>query len=120
MHKNNIKYTPNHIPVSERITYVILSSILLVYGTVGIVFDDIYIPGRRRPGIHYHGEPAVIMYLAFLCAVANMLSIVVDHYDIRNNETNYKLFARVTQTAGWTLFGLAVLLDLLVFHTGTR
>jgi hypothetical protein len=60
------------------------------------------------------------MYGAFLCAVGNMMSVVVDHYDQRNNENNYKLFARVTQIAGWTLFALALILDLFVFHKGTR
>jgi hypothetical protein len=113
-------YNPNQIPLGERIIYIILSSIMLVYGTFGVIIGDLYIPGKRRPGFHFHGVPAWIMYGAFLCAVANMMSVVVDHYDKRNNETNYKLFARVTQIAGWALFALALILDIFVFHNGTR
>jgi hypothetical protein len=113
-------YNPNHIPHGERRANIILSSVMLLYGTFGIIIDDLYIPGKRRPGIHFHGEPAWILYLAFLCGVANLMSVVVDHYDKRNNEINYKLFARVTQIAGWTLFGLALALDIFVFHKSTR
>lgn len=118
--KNNKGHNPNHIPLSEITINIILSTIMFLYGTFGIIIDDFYIPGKRRPGIHFHGEPAWIMYGAFLFAVANMMSVVVDHYDQRNNETNYKLFARVTQIAGWILFALALILDLFVFHKWTR
>ena len=104
MKSTTYRYTPNHIPAAERTINIILSAILLLYGTIGIISDDLYIPGKRRPGMHFHGEPAWVMYGAFLCVAANMLSVVVDHYDKRNNETNYKLFARVTQIAGWVLF----------------
>lgn len=113
-------YTPNHISSGERTLNIIFSAILLTYGTVGVIIDDLYIPGKRRPGIHFHGEPAWIMYGAFLCATANLLSVVIDHYDKRNNETNYKVFTRVTQIAGWTLFALSLILDLFVFNKGTR
>ena len=111
---------PNHIPSGERAFYIILSSILLIYGTIGIIIDDLYLPGKRRGGIHFHGEPAWIMVGAFFFAVLNMMSVVVDHYDKRNNEINYKRFARVTQIFGWVLFALALILDLFVFHKGTR
>jgi hypothetical protein len=118
--EGNAGHNPNHIPPGERTVNIIASGILFLYGTFGVIIDDLYIPGKRRPGTHFHGEPAWILYAAFLCAVANMMSVVIDHYDKRNNETNYKLFARVTQTLGWTLFILALLLDLFVFHKGTR
>lgn len=117
---NNIGHNPNHIPAVERAMNLIFSSILLSYGTFGVLIDDLYIPGKRGPGTHFHGEPAWILYAAFLSAAANMMSVVVDHHDKRNNEINYKLFARVTQIAGWTLFVLALILDIFVFHKGTR
>jgi hypothetical protein len=113
-------HNPNHIPSEERIMNIIFSSIMFLYATFGVIIDDLHIPGKRRPGFHFHGVPAWIMYGAFLCAVANMMSVIVDHYDKRDNETNYKLFARVTQIAGWALFVLALILDIFVFHNGTR
>lgn len=55
------------------------------------------------------GVSAWIMYASFLCAVLNLLSVVVDHYDERDNEFSYKRFARFSQALGWTLFFLALL-----------
>jgi hypothetical protein len=117
--QNNL-FNPNHIPVGERIGNIIFSSILLIYGTVGVFIDDLYIPGKRNPGIHFHGEPAWIMYGAFVCASANMLSVVVDHYDERNNETNYKLFARCTQVAGMGAFCISNSIGFIGISQGTR
>lgn len=119
-HIKRARYNPNHIPAVERIINVILSVILFTYGTIGVVEDDIYMPGKRNPGTHFHGVPALILYGAFLFAVANLMAVVVDHYDRRNNEKNYKLLARITQIAGWTLFALALLLDVFVFEKGTQ
>jgi hypothetical protein len=101
-------HNPNHIPLKERRIYLALSSIILLHGTVGVYFDDIFLPSKRGGGIHLHGESAWIMYAAFLFASLNMLSIVVDHYDRRNNEINYKKFARITQVSGWCIFGTAM------------
>lgn len=120
LHKADEKegHNPNHIPPFERGMSIVFSSIMFLYGTFGVINDDLYLPGKRGPGVHLHGEGMWIMYGAFLCAIANMMSLVVDHYDKRDNETNYKLFARVTRILGWTLFGLALVLDLFVFHKG--
>ncbi len=111
-------YSPNHIPFSIRVTYIVLSAILLAYGTFGIYVDDVYIPGSRSRGIHLHGEPAWIMYGAMLCAALNLLSMVLDHYDKRDNEVKYKLFAHLTQGTGWILFGGAYFMGYTGFGRG--
>lgn len=113
-------HVPNHIPANERISNVLLSLILLGYCTFGALHDDIYIPGKRSSGIHMHGVPMWIIYAAMLAAVTNMLSVVVDHYDVRANELNYKRIARFTQILGWVLFGAAFVLDLFYYKAGTR
>ena len=110
---------PNQIELSTRIWYLILSAILLAYGTFGVWLDDIYVPGKRSPGTHFHGEPAWLIYMAMVSASLSMLSVIVDHYDIRNNEVGYQRFAKVTQALAWALFILALILDLLVFRKGT-
>jgi hypothetical protein len=92
------EHTPNHIPASVRIWNTFISVFLLVYGTFGIYTDDLYIPGRRTSGVHFHGEPAFFVYAAMVCAILNLISVVVDHYDKRNNEKNYLLAAN---TAPW-------------------
>jgi hypothetical protein len=45
-----------------------------------------------------------------------MMSVVVDHYDKRNNEINYKRFARTTEALGWALLWAAFLLEAIVFQ----
>jgi len=86
---SNVEYTLNHIPNGKRIINIILSSVLLLYGTFRVINNQMYIPGRYGRVIHLHNASVWIMCGAFLCAVANMISVVIDHYDKRNNVTNY-------------------------------
>jgi hypothetical protein len=106
----NSAHTPNHIPASERALHVLFSLLLFAYGSYGLWVDDLYIPGKRSRGIHLHDVPAWVMYGAMICACAVMLSVVIDHYDKRNNETNYRLFANVAKYCGWALFVLSLVL----------
>ncbi|AMM51426.1 hypothetical protein TH61_09905 [Rufibacter sp. DG15C] len=111
-------YSPNQIPPEERGINIVLSLALLIYGTYGIVNNDFYIPARFTKGMSLTGVSAWIMYAAFLCAVLNLLSVVVDHYDERNNEFSYKRFARFTQVSGWALFFLAILSTIVIAIIG--
>ena len=88
--KKEIKYKPNFISFDERTFNVIASIVLFIYGGYGIYINDLKL--RRR--IHLHDDPALIMYGAFLCACLVMLSEVIDHYDKRNNEHKYQIFAK--------------------------
>lgn len=118
--KSKAGQNPNHIPFEERVINIILSAIIFVYAAHGVLTDDFYIPGRSAGGTHYHGEPTWILFVAVLCAVANLMSVIVDHYDKRDNVKNYKLFARLAQFAGWTLFVLALVLEAFVFDKSTK
>ena len=51
------------------------------------------------------------MYGALLCLVANLMAVVVDHYDTRQNEARYKTFESLVGISGWTLFVLALILS---------
>jgi hypothetical protein len=113
------EHTPNHIPASVRIWNTFISVFLLVYGTFGIYTDDLYIPGRRTSGVHFHGEPAFFVYAAMVCAILNLISVVVDHYDKRNNEKNYLLAAKITLHLGIALFIIGFLSELFIFHKAT-
>jgi hypothetical protein len=112
------KHKPNNIPEGQRIFFILLSGVLLVYGTLGILHDDLYIrlPRTRRsilhdasPGTHLQGVAAWMMYCAMLLAVISMVSVIVDHYDKRDNEINYKRFARRTLLGAWGIASLAFL-----------
>ena len=113
-------YSPNKIPFQTRVVNILLSLFLLGYGGIGFYIDDIYIPGKGSPGTHYHGEPVWLLFASMLSASLNLLSVVADHYDVRDNEVNYKKFAKITQILGWFFYILALLLDLFVFKKGTR
>lgn len=99
---------PNRIPVGTRLFNVIGSAVLLGYGAYGLYVDDIFVPGHRGSGVHLSGTAAWLMYAAFLCAAANMLAVVADHYDRRNNELRYAHVTMASQWLGWGLFCLAV------------
>ncbi len=105
----NEQHTPNHIPASERLVYVILSLFLLVYGGCGVWSDHLDIPSKGgRVTLTLHGVPAWIMYGACICGCLVMLSVVIDHYDKRNNETKYKQFADVFRMLGLGLVALSL------------
>jgi hypothetical protein len=53
------------------------------------------------------------MYGAMICACLVMLSVVVDHYDKRNNETNYQFFAGVFRFLGWVFFVLSLIMAII-------
>jgi len=111
--KSEKEYQPNHIPYKERIRNIIISVFLLLYGLVGIINNDLYLPLKRKfstgepRGLHIYGIPCWIMFLSFLFAVITLLTVVFDHYDKRDNEINYKRFSRFTSYIALILFFIA-------------
>ena len=103
-----LTHIPNRIPREERRMNLLFSALLFAYGSYGVWINDLYIPGKRSRGIHLHDVPAWIMYAAMICACLVMLSVVVDHYDRRNNERHYRTFAEVGKFVGWGLFGASL------------
>lgn len=97
-------YTSNHIPPLDRWLYGLLSAGLLLYGAYGVFVDDLHIPVKRGPGLHLHGLAAWLTFAAMICAALGMTSVIVDHFDTRNNETNYRLFAMLMTWGAWALF----------------
>ena len=102
------RYIPNRIPKSERNGNLVFSILLFAYGSIGVWINDLYIPGRRSRGTHLHDVPAWIMYAAMICACVVMLSVVVDHYDRRDNERHYRAFSEGGKYVGWALFGASL------------
>jgi hypothetical protein len=112
-YKNQIeswgKFKPNFIPAGTRYFHIIASLLLLAYGTHGIYVNDLVIPGRRGRSDHLQDEAALIMYAAFICACIVMISVVIDHYDKRDNEHKYQAAGRLFKYLGWGLFVFALL-----------
>jgi hypothetical protein len=110
---NMDRYIPNEIPSSERWWNVGLSLLILAWGAYGLWADDLIVPTKRGNGIHLHGNPAVTMFCAMVASVLNLLFVVLDHFDIRNNELTYRRIAFGTQFFGWALFAAAIFVHLL-------
>jgi len=101
------EYRPNRIPLYERVFHVLASAFMMGYAIYSVRKNDFFLRGRGS-SIHLREFPAWVMAGAFLCACAVMLSIVIDHYDKRNNEYQYRSFAKFFQYCGWMLFGLSL------------
>ncbi|WP_299775945.1 hypothetical protein [uncultured Pseudoteredinibacter sp.] len=108
-----MKYIPNKISLAERLWNIALSALLLIYGGYGIYINDLYLPARTGSGLSLHDGPAILMFGAFACGALVMLSVVVDHYDERDNEYKYQVFARVFKYLAWSLFAAALIYNLL-------
>ena len=108
----NAEYVPNEIPAGTRVQNTLISIALMTYGAFGLWINDLYIPGKRSKGIHLHGIAAWVMYGAFLGACLALLSVVVDHYDRRNNELQYKQFTDACRYVGWGLFILSLIIEI--------
>jgi cbb3-type cytochrome oxidase subunit 1 len=120
--KNQVKptYKPNRIPLSERIAYIFFSILIFAYGTAIVIFDDFTVTNRRGGVvIHLHGIPVWVLYGAMLSVVALLISMVLDHYDKRDNEKNYRQFAKIAVILAISLFVLAILLEGFVFQQRT-
>ncbi len=109
-------HSPNQFPLKKRVENAVLSLILFSYCTYGVLHGGIYMPAKRSNGSFVHGLPMWLIYGAMLSAVANMLLVVRDHYDKRDNEVEYQEWALFTKILGWMLFALALLLQFLVFQ----
>lgn len=91
------RHVPNYVSLDKRAIYLIGSSAIITY-TVACLFYDtflLWIPSRKHSIILYlHGTAAWLAAAAALSATSSLLSVVVDHYDTRNNEGKYKAYAR--------------------------
>ena len=106
---NMDRYIPNHIPASERWIYFGMSVFIICWGAYGLWSDDLIVPiSKRGDAIHFYGTSAVIMFCAMVAAALNLLIIIVDHFDIRNNELTYRRIAFGTQAVGTLLFVVAI------------
>ena len=86
----------------------------MIIRSLGLYFDDLFIPQKHGDGIHLSGITAVIMYIAIIFTVLNLLSVIVDHFDKRNNEFSYQLFAKITKVCGWISFLVSIIWALIL------
>jgi hypothetical protein len=103
------RYIPNQFGAGQLWSHVGLSLLLLCWGGFGLWTNDLIVPvSKRGAALHLQGTAAVIMFCALVAATVNLLSVVLDHFDIRNNELSYRRLAFFTQALGWLLFAAAL------------
>lgn len=114
------RYQPNHIPARSRWLHAIFALGIVAYGAWGLWVDDLYVPGRRGPGIHLTSYAAWLMFGAMASASTLMALVVVDHYDQRNNERDYKRGAERAATVMGGLFVFSLVAHLVQVSGKTR
>jgi len=107
-----IAHYPNHISGPLRRRYVLQSIAITAYAAFGLYVGKIVLPAKLHAFV-FKGVPAFVLVAAMLMAILNMLSVVLDHHDKRDNELNYERFAEFTRMLGWLLLGLATILQVL-------
>lgn len=108
------KYTPNEYSTTELLWSLFASIALLTYGLLGATYDDLYIPGKRGNGIHFQGVSAWIMCVSLLCAAVNLILVIVDQFDRRNNERWYSNHRRLFKLSGYFFLCAALIIDLIL------
>jgi hypothetical protein len=111
---DNGAYIANEIPLKTRIINLIVALCLLAYGLHGLYAGEIYIPSRSKGGIHLYQESVWIMFVALMCGAGVFLSIVLDHYDKRDNEHVYFKRGQMLKNIGIALFCVAVIWEIVV------
>jgi hypothetical protein len=111
-------HVPNHIPKRERLTNIVLSLALLAYLAWSAYAGHAYVPGKRGRGIDFMGPSLWPALAAMAFAALNLVAVVVDHYDIRPNERQYRRFAVCSQVLAW--LSLLVALALYVYVAPQR
>jgi hypothetical protein len=103
--------SPNDVQDNKRWINGIARFLLLCYATYGLIIDDISIPSKHGDGLHFHGVAAWLVYGGIVSIATNQILLSVADDDKRNNETNYRLFARVIQIMGIAFLCLSMLVQ---------
>lgn len=103
-------WRPNDVPLPLRIYSLVLALLLLAYGVSGFLNDKLeFATGRGGGGrLLLHGGPAWLLGSAVIVGALLLLSVIVDHYDRRNNEHWYRLVRQSLLYLGFALLAAAL------------
>ena len=93
----------NNVPLLQRLVYTALAVTLISYGAIGILVDALPVFGRRTVTI-LSGTPAWLAFGALCAGAAGLISVVIDHYDRRNNVKRYQAFQQMSLTLMFVLY----------------
>jgi hypothetical protein len=98
-----VEYRPNAYTKGDLFFSAATVLILVFWGSWGVWVDDLMMPAKRST-LHLHGVSAWLMYTSWLLAALSFVAIIVDHFDKRNNEKNYKRIGQSAVLGAWMLF----------------
>lgn len=90
-------YIPNQVPVQERVLSILLACTFIAASLYALIYQHLVLPygGKYRGHFwRFDGYEMTLPVAALILAVIGLLSIVVDHYDKRENEHVYKVVRR--------------------------
>jgi uncharacterized membrane protein len=111
-------WKPNSISVSERVFNLVLAIALLVQGVIGFYFAEVRLtPPKQKAAILFREGPAWLMAAAMVVGALVLISVVIDHYDRRQNEHAYKSFRWLCVRLGLCLLAASLIAHLYVSLT---
>jgi hypothetical protein len=102
------RYQPNSISLSVRILCVIWFLALVFYGITELAIGHFYLPLKRSYFL-LDGFPVVLVAFAFFLWSIPALLTLIDHYDKRDNEADYRYFKKACWLIGTFFFFIAPL-----------
>lgn len=97
-------HVPNAYSEWEIVRSALFSLLLVAYAGYSVFVGEAFVPGRHQGGMSMTGIALAFGIAGMLCGAANLVALIVDHFDRRDNEAMYRRFRFRTQVAGWTLF----------------
>jgi hypothetical protein len=114
------KFVANNVPRRVRVWNTVMALYLIAWGALGMYQNQIDLVERRVRIAVLHDGPAWLMAMAFVCGATVLLSVVVDHYDRRNNESAYRAFRWVAIRLGWCLVAASLISYVYLFFVGAH
>ena len=111
-----MSYKPNIVSIRERIITIIIVPIGFVYYTNQLITNGyIEIIFEQRSGlISYYGISAYVLYFGLISLLSAQVSVLVDHYDKRDNEIKYFNFKFYMMFIGFKLCFIATIMNLIL------
>ena len=73
-----------HQPLTSgwlRPSLIGLAVLLVTYGAYGLFVNDLYLPGKRSPGTHYHGVAAFLIFMMLVSLATWIITFALGRTD---------------------------------------
>ena len=102
-----------HLSTKDRVFTVVVSLVIVVYGTYGLAKGSLFVRGRySADGITFEGNALIVLVVAIFLTALAMIAVVVDYYDGRDNTHLYKRGIKIVQYLAFGLMILATILQI--------